>query len=94
MIANFPYDFKTVRIFPDEIFHMISKLSGFFQMTANFSDYIKTVRIFPDDCQKTGPQTPFSYISALFGPFYNLFGPFLTLFNTQTPFLALLGAIC
>ena len=46
--------------------------------------------------QKTGifgPKLPFSYISALFGPFYDLFGPFLTLFNTQTPFLALLGDI-
>ena len=40
-----------------------------------------------------GPKTPFSYISALFGSFYDLFGPFLTLFNTQTPFLALLGEI-
>ena len=41
-----------------------------------------------------GPKTPFSYISALIGPFYGPFGPFLTLFNTQTPFLALLGEIC
>ena len=53
------------RWFP--IFRIISKLSGFFQMTANFLDYFKTVwifqmtanfpddfktiRIFPDDCQ-------------------------------------------
>ena len=47
--------------------------------------------------QKTGifgPKPPFSYISALFAPFYGHFGPFLTLFNTQTPFLALLGEIC
>ena len=47
--------------------------------------------------QKTGifgPETPFSYISALFGLFYSLFGPFLTLFNTQTLFLAMLGEIC
>ena len=48
------------------------------------------------NAQKTGifgPETPFSYISALFGLFYGLFGPFFTLFNTQTPFLALLGEI-
>ena len=47
--------------------------------------------------QKTGvfgSKTPFSYISALFAPFYGHLGPFLTLFNTQTPFLALLGEIC
>ena len=36
-----------------------------------------------------GPKSPFSYISALFGPFYDLFGLFLTLFNAQTPLLAL-----
>ena len=30
---------------------MVSKLSGFFQMTANFPDYFKTVWIFPGDCQ-------------------------------------------
>ena len=39
--------------------------------------------------QKTGifgPKTLFSYISALFGPFYGLFGPFLTLFYTNTVF--------
>ena len=48
------------------------------------------------NAQKTGtfgPKTPFSYNSALFGPFYGLFGPFSTLFNTQTPFLAPLGEI-
>ena len=39
MTANFPDDFKTVRIF---------------QMIANFPDYLKTVRIFPDDCQFSG----------------------------------------
>ena len=68
-------------------------------MTANFQDDFKTVRNFQmfQKLRKTGffgPQTPFSYISALIGPFYGLFGPFLTLFNTQTPFLALLGEIC
>ena len=30
-----------------------------------------------------GPKKPFSYISALFGPFFGIFGPFLNLFNTQ-----------
>ena len=39
MTANFPDDFKTVRIF---------------QMTANFPDDFKTIRIFPDDCQFSG----------------------------------------
>ena len=36
--------------------------------------------------QKTGilgPKNPFSYISALFGPFHGPFDPFLTLFNTH-----------
>ena len=45
------------------------------------------------NAQKTGifgPETPFPYISALFGPFYGLFGPSLTFLNTQTLFLALL----
>ena len=32
---------------------------------------------------KFGPKTPFAYISALFGPLYDLFGPFLTLFNAK-----------
>ena len=36
MTANFPDDFKTVRMF---------------QVTANFPDDFKTVQIFPDDCQ-------------------------------------------
>ena len=30
-----------------------------------------------------GPKTPFSYISALFGPFHGPFDPFLTLFDTH-----------
>ena len=49
------------------------------------------------NCKKTGifgQQIPFSYISAPFGPLYDLFGPFLTLSNTQTPFLGLLGEMC
>ena len=40
-----------------------------------------------------GPKKPFSYNSALFGPFYGHLGLFSTLFNTQTPFLALLVQI-
>ena len=39
MTANFPDDFKTVRMF---------------QVTANFPDDFKTVQIFPDDCQFSG----------------------------------------
>ena len=103
MTANFPDDFKTVRIFqmtanfPDDF-----KTVRIFQMTGNFPDDFKLSefsRCFrcSKNCVKTGffgPKTPFSYISALIDPFYGLFGPFLTLFNTQTPFLALLGEIC
>ena len=58
MVWIFPDDFQFSELFqncPDfprwlPIFRIISKLSGFFQMTANFPDYFKTVRIFPDDC--------------------------------------------
>ena len=48
-------------------------------MIANFPDDSKSVLIFPI-AQKTGifgSETPFSYISALFGPLYGLFGPYL-----------------
>ena len=84
MTANFPDYFKIVLIF---------------RMVADFPDDFKTVWIFQmfqtfQKLRKTGffgPQTPFSYISALIGPFYGPFGPFLTFFDTQTPFLALLG---
>ena len=62
MVRIFPDDFQFSGWFqscPDfsiwlPIFRIISKLSGFFQMTANFPDYFKTVRIFPDDCQFYG----------------------------------------
>ena len=58
----FPDDCQFSKLFqncPDfsrwlPIFRIISKLSGFFQMTANFPDDLKTVRIFPDDCQFSG----------------------------------------
>ena len=58
----YPYDCQFSRWFqncPDfsrwlPIFRMLSKLSGFFRMTANFLDDFKTVRIFTDDCQFSG----------------------------------------
>ena len=42
----------------------------------------------------SGPKTPFSHFSAIFGPFYGLLRPILNLFYIQTPFVALLGEIC
>ena len=50
MTANFPDDFKTVRIFqmianfPDDS----KTVPGFFQLTADFLDDFKSVWIFPD----------------------------------------------
>ena len=75
------------------MFRIISKLSGFFQMqmvTPNAANFVGqtnfclggggTQNSAKKDAQKTGifdPETPFSYISALFDPFY----VFLSIFN-------------
>ena len=78
---------------------MISKVSGFFQMQmvthnaanvvwqANFWVPKIPLKVMREKTGIFGPKTPLSYISALVGPS-------LTLFNTQTPFLVLLGEIC
>ena len=41
-----------------------------------------------------GPKTPFSHISATFGPSFGLHRSCFNLSNIQTPFIALLGEIC
>ena len=95
MTANFPDYFKTVRIFPDDC-----QFSGQINVNPQCTNFrgegvpkIPLIKI-AQNTDISGPKTPFSHFSAIFGPFYGLLRPILNLFYIQTPFLALLGEIC